>query len=270
MLSAVVPVHNEEKRLRKTVETLLSIPSALIIPVINGSNDNSSNIVRKIKSARITPLEFKEPLGIDVPRAIGAKAALDKGASAILFLDGDMDGDIAWNLKELVSRIYEDGADMALTDCYPGEYQAGLSSLASEVLKARSVLNREIGLNGTIGAASPSHGPHAVSRRFLLSVPLREIAIPPVSLGLAAKSGLKILVGTAIPHKALGSPDKDPVHSELIAQTIIGDCMEALCVYRNEKRSRSFGTVEYNGYHPRRRWDLLDDFLAGSKKPSPI
>lgn len=261
MLAAVVPAQNEEKRIKKTIETLLTIPLDLIIPVINGSDDDSYNIVLQVRSSRILPLTFKEPLGIDVPRAIGAKAALDKGATTVLFLDGDMNGDIAENLKELVSPVNAGSTDMALTNCYPGEYQASLSTLASCVLKVRCRLNREIGLEQKIGAASPCHGPHAVSRRLLLSVPLRELAIPPVSLGLAAKSGLNICVGTNVPHKALGSPEKDPVHSERIAQTIIGDCLEALHVYRNEKRRRSSGSVEYDGYHSRRRWDLLDEFL---------
>ena len=264
MLAAIVPIRNEESRLKKTIETLLTISSDLIVPVINGCNDNSYNVVLQIRSPRIMPLYFKEPLGIDVPRAVGAKAALDKGATAVLFLDGDMDGDIAGNVKELVSRVTDGAADMALTNCYPGEFQASLSTLATRVLKIRRRLNREIGLEQTLGAASPSHGPHAVSLRFLLSVPLRELAIPPVSLGLAAKKGLNISVGTTIPHKALGSPEKDSLHSERIAETIIGDCLEAHNVYRDEKRRRSTSSVEYNGYHCQRRWDLLEAFLKGS------
>lgn len=262
MLAVVMPVKNEEKRLKKTVETLLSIPADLIIPVINGSSDNSCNIIRQISSDRIQLLYFNEPLGIDVPRAIGAKAALDKGATAVLFLDGDMNGDIAKNLTDLIKTVYENHADMTLTNCYPGDYMAGLSNLASDVLSARIRLNREIGLEEIIGAASPSHGPHAVSRRFLLSVPLREIAIPPVSLGLASKIGLSVRIGTAIPHNKLGSPGKDSVHSDLIAETIIGDCIEALNVFKNQKRLRSSSSVEYLGYHPQRRWDLLDRFMA--------
>lgn len=262
MLAAVVPARNEEKRLKKTIGTLLALPFESIIPVINGSSDGSYDVVRQIKSPRLSPLYFKEPLGFDVPRAVGAKAALDQGAAAVLFLDGDMDGDIAENLKELISVVEAGNADMALTNCYPGNNRTGLSALASRVLKVRRWLNREIGLEQTIGAASPSHGPHAVSRRILLSVPLRELAIPPVSLALAVKKGLAVRVGTAVPHRALGSPEKDSQHSELIAETIIGDCLEALRVYRGERRSRSLGPKEYDGYHSRRRWDLLDEFLG--------
>lgn len=263
MIAAVVPVKNEESFLKRTIETLLSISCDLVIPVINGSTDSSQSIVQQQRTPRINPLYFKEALGIDVPRAVGAKAALDQGASAVLFVDGDMSGNIADNLKELISKVASNSVDMALTNCYPAEYMVSLSSLATSVLRIRRKLNRVIGLEQVIGGASPSHGPHAVSSRFLRSVPLREMAIPPVSLGLAAKTGLEICVGTTVPHKALGSPERGPLHAELIAKTIIGDCLEAIQAYRGEKRTRSLNSVDYDGYHTLRRWDLLDDFLAG-------
>jgi hypothetical protein len=132
---------------------------------------------------------------------------------------------------------------------------------------ANKNLNREIGLEQALGSASPSHGPHAVSSRFLAQVPLVELAIPPVSLALAAKGGLKVCVGTTIPHKALGSPAKDASHSEKIAATIIGDCLEAICVYRDKLRSRSSGTVDYDGYHSQRRLDLLNKYLNQVEHP---
>jgi hypothetical protein len=161
----------------------------------------------------------------------------------------------------------EEGADMALTNCYPAEKTEGLSPLATKLLHYRRNLNREIGLEQALGSASPSHGPHAVSSRFLAQVPLVELAIPPVSLALAAKGGLKVCVGTTIPHKALGSPAKDASHSKKIAATIIGDCLEAICVYRDKLRSRSSGTVDYDGYHSQRRLDLLNKYLNQVEHP---
>lgn len=263
MLAAVVPIKDEEKKLKRTIETLLNIPADLIVAVINGSHDNSYSIVRHSRSEQILPLHFTEALGFDIPRAIGAKAALERGATTVLFMDGDMDGNLSENIKELAEMINRGSADMALTDCYPGENRKGLSHLANHVLKARYQLNQAMGLGESLGTASPSHGPHAVSRRLLLSVPLREIAIPPVSLALAAKGGLKVYVGTRAPHKELGSPHKDTRHAQLIAETIIGDCMEAINVYHGQARRRSCGQAEYDGYHSQRRWDLLDNYLGG-------
>jgi len=262
MLAAVVPIKNEEKRLKQTIETLLSIPIDLIVAVINGSNDASHSIIRNKPTEKILPLLFTETLGFDIPRAIGAKAALDRGATTILFMDGDMDGNLSGNIKELADMIDNGSADMALTDCYRGGNLKDLSGLANQVLKVRYQLNHAMGLEQRLGTALPSHGPHAVSHRLLLSVPLRELAIPPVSLALAVKGGLKVHVGTRVPHKELGSPDKNVQHSQLIAETIIGDCMEALNVYHDQPRRRVYGQLEYDGYHSQRRWDLLDDYLG--------
>ncbi|MEG3072411.1 MAG: glycosyltransferase family 2 protein [Candidatus Syntrophopropionicum ammoniitolerans] len=243
----------------------MSIPLDIIIPVVNGSSDGSYSIINRVHSKRIQPLYFIESLGIDIPRAVGAKVALDLGATVTLFLDGDMDGNIANNLIDLISAVFK-GVDMVLTNCYPKGYFARVPKLAAAVLDARCRLNREISLEKRIGAASPSHSPHAVSRRFLLSIPLREIAIPPVSLALAAKEALQVCVGTEIAHDKLGSPWKDSAHADLIAETIIGDCIEAEHVYRGTKRERLLDTVECLGYHPKRRWDLLDEFLAYHNK----
>jgi glycosyltransferase involved in cell wall biosynthesis len=265
MLAAVVPVKNEEKRLRRTIATLLSIPVELIITVINGSKDDSYNIVRQSPGEKVLPVYFEETLGFDIPRAIGAKAALDRGAATVLFIDGDMDGNLAENIMELADLVNNGDADMALTDCYPGDNFKDLSNLASLVINARYQLNQTLGLAQSLGIASPSHGPHAVSRRFLMSIPLREIAIPPVSLALAAKGGFKVNIGTRVPHKELGSPDKNTRHARLIAETIIGDCMEAINVYHGLERRRICCQVEYDGYHSQRRWDLLDNYLAGKQ-----
>lgn len=261
MLVAVVPARNEEKRILKAVDTLLATPLDLIIPVINGSTDQSLIMLRQIQSPRILPILFSEPLGIDIPRAVGAHAARARGATAVLFLDGDMEGDISKNLCALLDNIISGHQDMSLTDCYPDIKQADLSPLAAHLLAERRYLNREIGLEKIIGAASPSHGPHAVSGRFLATIPLREIAIPPVSLALAARNNLRINIGTTVKHKFLGSPEKNQKHARLIAETIIGDCIEALCAFRTEKRHRIRGGIEYTGYHPERRFDLLKKFM---------
>ncbi|OPX82941.1 MAG: hypothetical protein A4E52_01974 [Pelotomaculum sp. PtaB.Bin013] len=151
---------------------------------------------------------------------------------------------------------------MSLTDCYPDEGKASLSTLASHLLEERRRLNMELGLEEKVGAASPSHGPHAVSRRFLSLVPLKELAIPPVSLALAAKNNLRINIGTIVGHKYLGSPEKNENHARLIAETIIGDCIEASCAFKNKKRSRIRGGIEYIGYHRERRWDLLEKCIS--------
>ncbi len=261
MIASVIPAKNEALTIGKVIATALAAGADLVIPVINGCRDNSLDIIEKMRSSKIHPLYFEEPLGIDVPRAVGAAWAYKMGAEAIFFVDGDMAGEITDALKELTAAVREKRADLALTDCYPPEGQARLSVLASNLLQVRILLNRTLGLEKEIGSASPSHGPHAISRAFLEQVSVRELAVPPVALALAAKKKLAVKIGTQIPHRQLGSPQRDPGHCHRIAQTIIGDCLEAMQAYRGEQRDRSLHGVVYLGYHQERRFDLLEKFL---------
>jgi len=260
MLVAVVPVKNEAPRLEKVLRNLLAVPVDMVVTVLNGCRDCSEQIVRSFPSRLVKALVFPEPLGIDVPRAVGALQVRKLGARAVLFVDGDMDGDIVDVLRDLAGAVTAGGMDLALTNCYPVDELARLSDLASYLLAIRLALNRELGLAQTIGPASPSHGPHAVSRRFLCSIPVREIAVPPVALALAARQGLKIGVGATIAHRHLGSPFRSPVHARCIAETIIGDSLEAINMARGLPRKRSLNGVTYLGYHPERRFDLLEAF----------
>ena len=261
MLAAVVPVKNEAASVQKVLCTLLSLPADLIIPVLNGCTDGSAEKVRELREPRIKPLYFSGALGIDLPRAAGAHRAYLAGAQGVLFVDGDMGGEIGDVLHRLADAVTREGTHLALTDCYPPQALAGLSELATRLLSVRLALNRELGLDKDIGTASPSHGPHAVSRTFLERVPVWELAVPPVALALAVKSGLTVRVAATVPHARLGSPRRDAAHCHYIAETIIGDCLEALCVYQNRPRSRFCNHHLYLGYHPTRRFDLLERFL---------
>lgn len=261
MLVAVVPAQNEAGRITRVLHHLRTIgtDTDIILPVINGSRDNTRAEIEALAWPQVRIIHFAESLGIDVPRAVGAKVARDLGATCVLFIDGDMVGDLAGPLEDLKVTIMT-GADLALTNCYP--FFTRHSRLASLVLAFRRKLNQACGLAERIGLASPSHGPTAVSRRFLFEVPLPALAIPPVGMVLAHQAGLKIQVATAVPHAKLGSAIKDEHHAELVAATIIGDCLEALRIYQGLPPSRSFLGREFLGYHPVRRWDLLLQFLA--------
>ena len=255
MIAAVVPARNESRRIVYPLAGCLSVPVDLVIPVLNGCEDDTGDWVEKFRDRRIQPLRFKAPLGVDVPRAVGAKEALRRGARAVLFVDGDLEGRIGRHLRDLVKAV-ERGLDLALSQCLPA-IPAG-SGLAREVYSFRERLSRQLGLPG---AASPSHGPSAVSERFLRVIPIRELAVPPVALALARRAGLEIGIGTHLPHHRLGSATRGREHSETMAHTIIGDCLEALAVWENRPRSRSHEGKEYLGYAAGRRWDLLDQFL---------
>lgn len=270
MIAAVIPARNESRRIVYPLASCLAVPVDLVVPVLNGCEDDTWDWVRTFRDRRIQPVHFRAPLGIDVPRAVGAQEALGRGARVVLFVDGDLKGRIERHLRVLVGAV-ERGLDLALSQCL--SEPPAKPGLAREVYSFREELNRRLGLlgppgesgagpDGGLGAASPSHGPSAVSRRFLRVIPTRELGVPPVALTLARRAGLRIGVETHLPHARLGSAPRDKKHSEMIAHTIIGDCLEAMAVWEDRPRSRAHDGREYIGYAAGRRWDLLDRFLA--------
>jgi Glycosyltransferases involved in cell wall biogenesis len=262
MFAAVIPAKNEEKSILAALTTILRLPVNYIILVLNGCSDRTIELVHSIPDPRLHILYFSEPLGIDIPRAIGALYVRYLGVKGTLFVDGDMSGDIYQNLLDLLEAI-KSGVDVALTNCYP--YITHRQKLAHLVLKFRARFNRELDLFKTLGLATPTHGPHALSEHALEILPSKAIAVPPLTLFWAKKNGLSIKVATSIPHEALHSPRKHRRHARLIAETIIGDCLMGLALNQNIPLTRQLGKHNLLGYHPDRRFDLLEKWEQSLK-----
>jgi glycosyltransferase involved in cell wall biosynthesis len=259
MLALVIPAKNESTRLICLLNRLLAKQGlANIFVILNGSTDCTAAEICPL-AQHINIIYYEEALGYDVPRAVGAYHAYQAGATGIIFVDGDMVGEFIDNLLD-IKRELQDGADLVLTNCYP--YVTKRHPLASKAIHFRLLLNKELGLYHKIGIASPSHGLIGISRRFLETIPLPELAIPPVSLALAIKKNLVIKVGTAINHLDLGSKIRTPDHAKKIADTIIGDCLEAICAFKGVPRNRTCQGKEYQGYHPLRRFDLINSLTV--------
>lgn len=255
MIYAIVPAKNEGKRIDRTLNMLINTNVDKILVLINGSTDNTLEKVSNIDNDMIQINCFNKPLGLDIPRAIGALFAYNSGASGCVFVDGDMTGDITHNINEIIYDLSFNNIDMALTDCY---YQIqNKSNMAKILLAFRRQLNMELGLFEKIGYAIPSHGPHGVSRKLIDKVGFESLAVPPVSLALAAKDNLNIKVSTIIPDDMLESTTKDEYHASQIAKTIIGDCIEASLYYQYNEGKRGFDSIDFLGYHKSRRFDIL-------------
>ncbi len=259
MITVVVPAKNEAGRIVTVLQNLGTLPIDHIILVANGSKDATLQEVLKMRLPKLQILYFHECLGIDIPRAIGAKAALSLGSDVVVFVDGDMVGTFNENLMELVDGVLLKHLDMALTNCYPSPPRH--IERYNPTFQWRLNLNKELGLEKKICLATPAHGPHAVSRRLLEAIPISELAIPPVPLALARIHKLRIDVATTIHHYQLGSSIKNQIHTNKIIDTIVGDCLEALAVFQDQPRNRQWQNKTYLGYHSDRRFDLLEHFL---------
>ncbi|KLU67173.1 glycosyl transferase family 2 [Desulfosporosinus acididurans] len=262
MFSAIIPAKNEEKSILAVLTTVLRLPVDYIILVLNGCTDQTLELARSIPDSRIHILFFSDPLGIDIPRAVGSLYARSLGVDGTLFIDGDMSGDIYQNLLSLITTV-NSGVDVALTNCYP--YITNRQKLANLVLKFRAKLNRELDLFKSLGLSTPTHGPHALSKRALLNIPSEAIAIPPLTLFWAKRLDLAIKVATSIPHQRLHSPRKHRGHARLIAETIIGDCLMGMALSQDLPSTRSLGKHQLLGYHPERRFDLLQTWEQSLK-----
>ncbi|WP_366923394.1 hypothetical protein MFMK1_000272 [Metallumcola ferriviriculae] len=262
MLAIVIPAINEAKHINRVIYNVNVLKPDLILPIINGCSDDTLNTVLGSKNSAVKVLHFHEPLGIDVPRALGALYAFRNGASRVIFVDGDMSGDFQFHLLELDIALVN-GAHMALSNCYP--YITSRHPLISMILQFRARLNSALGLYAQLGLASPSHGPHGITKELFSAIPTRELALPPVSLVLAANHGFHVKVATALPHTKLGSPAKGNLHSETVANTLIGDCVEGLEILKQGPRSRLWEGKKYVGYHNARRFDIIEAYLAKSR-----
>lgn len=260
MICAVVPAKNEAGRATTVLKNLALLPIDRIIFILNGCRDTTAYEAINLAVPNMQLVYFHECLGIDIPRAIGAKIALGLNSDIVLFVDGDMIGDFNDHLLELIQAMRERRLDMGLTNCYPNPPRH--IERCNPMFQWRINLNKTLRLDQSIRLASPAHGPHAVSKKLLQTIALHELAIPPVSLALAKKNKLKIEIGATIPHYMLGSSVKGRYHSAKIIDTIVGDCLEGIAAYKNEPRNRKWKEKTYIGYHAERRFDILDEFLT--------
>lgn len=248
MIAAVIPACNEAAGIVSVLDNLAQLPALdVVIPVLNGCQDDTRrNVLNHWLAPRLALIEYPLPLGIDVPRSWGAACALKMSATAVLFVDGDLEGDFACCLHDLVREVCERRCDLALTNCYP--YIGYRSDTAKLVLRYRERLNRKLGLFSAIGLATPSHGPHCVSRRLLETVSCDCLAIPPLMLAKAAQEKQVIRVAARLTNEQWVSRQRGDLHNQKIADTIIGDCIAALQYLEGEPITRADNGVAYMGY----------------------
>ena len=248
MITAVIPACNEEENIQAVLDNLAQVSSLdQIIPVLNGCTDHTRDeILRHPVSSRIALIEYPLPLGIDVPRSWGAHCALELDADAVLFVDGDLQGDYALCLQNLICEVIQHHCDLALTNCYP--YIGFRSETARMVLHYREKLNRKLRLFSSIGLATPSHGPHCVSSHLLRTIGTDCLSVPPLMLSMAAKANLTIRVAARLNSSQWSSAQRGDIHNQKIADTIIGDCIAALQYISGQPVTRTDKGITYMGY----------------------
>lgn len=168
-LSIIIPVRNEEKRIKDILEECKRLNPLEMIVVVNQSSDRTASIAYESGAAII---EYNERLGLDTGRAVGAYYA---SGDILLFIDGDflIPAD---DLKPFVEAV-ERGVDVALNDqnLYLNKprplHPVTLCKYALNLACQRS----DLGLGSTVAV------PHAYSRKCIDVIGLESLANPALS-----------------------------------------------------------------------------------------
>jgi hypothetical protein len=237
LVSVVIPVMNERKTLRRVVREAFRVhPNTEVIVVVNGSTDGSLAIARK-SGARV--LVYKRPLGHDVGRSIGARAAR---GNIILFIDADMVIPASM-LRAFVNAISQ-GEDVALND-YSGPVK---KFTVHGVVLAKHALNQLLGRPDLEGS-SLTAVPHALSRKALDIIGTSALSVPPLAHTMAICQGLNV---SRVIHVDVGRLNRMRLKRERkhsLAPLIMGDHLEAIQWWLRKTDSRG-------GYEDgdRQRW----------------
>jgi len=218
-LSVVIVARNEEETIRSVIQRAKRLYPEEIVAVVNGSTDRTAEIAKSL-GARV--IEYAEPLGHDVGRAIGAKRARGE---VLLFLDGDIavDPDALWPYVA-ACRL---GADIALNDLNPFYVSA---RMIDSVSMAKRFLNRMAGVPG-LGFASLTAVPHAMTRAAAERIGFRHLAVPPLAQAIAVANGLTVKLAPGV--DVFGTNRKretntDAYGENVVEQLILGDHAEAI------------------------------------------
>jgi glycosyltransferase involved in cell wall biosynthesis len=255
MFYVIVPCKDESATIKKVITEADKSCADRILVIENGSTDNSLDIINSIDSEKLDVLSFNISMGHDVPRAAGLLYSLSEGGTGFVFIDGDMSGVTSKDINSIIHYLKK-GSDLVLTDCYPDNLK--LSRLALGVLFYRKKLNTILGIYDKIKYASPSHGPHGISKRFGGSIPPEFLCIPPYLLYYAVKNNYSISIGLKKAHIKLGSQERSEQHNLKISDTIIGDCVSVINLLSSGSRARVFKNISYDGFNSERRLDILD------------
>lgn len=216
VVSVVIPAMNECKTIAQVIRNAYRVhPQTEVIVVTNGSTDGTREIANRL-GAKV--INFKEPLGHDVGRSVGARAANGK---VILFTDGDIVIRTE-DLIPLVKAVEQGGADVALNQ-YLGPVE---KSNVHNVVLAKHVLNIALSRQDLQGASMTTI-PHAMSIEALRSIGEDNLSVPPKAQAIAICKGLQVravhYVNVGRINRIRRRGKKDPLE-----QLIVGDHLEAL------------------------------------------
>lgn len=150
-----MPAYNESKRILQVIEaTLKSSFVEEIIVVDDGSRDNTSNVVKKIKNKKIRLFTLKKNGGKSNAMKFGLKKSKN---DYVLFLDSDLIGLKKEDIDKIVSPVIKNEVDLTLClhanspwRIYGLDYLSGLRCIKKSHLEDFSFLDKISGFGAEV------------------------------------------------------------------------------------------------------------------------
>ncbi|MCM3761866.1 glycosyltransferase [Alkalihalobacillus oceani] len=180
-LAVVIPAMNEADTIGEVIQQVKRLAPTTILVVVNGSSDATAQIAA---SQGATVITYREPLGNDIGRYIGAREA---SADIYLFTDGDIRID-ASQLLPLVHAV-EKGVDLSLNSLewimnYP----------KSDIISAARYFLNYIQGKAELGGENALTIPHAYSAKALQTITKEALSNPLFGNALTIDHGLTVSV----------------------------------------------------------------------------
>ncbi|WP_324659616.1 glycosyltransferase family 2 protein [Bacillus cereus] len=229
-LSIIIPVQNEEKTIESIIFEVQKLKPLEIIIIVNGSTDKTEELA---KNCGATVITYKEALGIDTGRAVGAYFA--KG-DILLFIDGDFLIPSS-DLLPFVQSV-QNGTDLALNKL---EHYYMYRVPYTIVTACKHVVNLACNRKD-LGMGSTTAVPHAFSRKCIDTIGFDSLLSPTLSQVKTILAGLHVQNVHSIDVDKINRvrPEKhfsQEGYLSLATQQIIGDHIEAISYLIEQKRN---------------------------------
>ncbi|PEA24341.1 glycosyl transferase [Bacillus cereus] len=229
-LSVIIPAQNEELTIEQVIREARKIEPKEIIVVINGSTDCTEMIAKQLGA---TVIVYKEALGHDVGRAIGA---LEATGDILLFIDADFSIP-AKDLHPLTQAV-ADGTDIALNDLNLNlRFPLYIVNVYKYMLNI-ACNRRDLGVGSLVAV------PHAISRKCLEGIGWDTLFTSCLAQVKAILQGYKVecvhYVDVMKPNRIRPSEHFASIGHPPAVLRITGDHLEGLSYLLKQSESKSF------------------------------
>jgi glycosyltransferase involved in cell wall biosynthesis len=259
LVCAVVSATNEAQTIENVLHQLHRARVHTCVLVVNGSRDQTLQMAERCASRLKLPLHvqvFPDALGPDVAKATGTLEALriHGDVDQLVYVDGDWKGSFGPMLRDFLDEAAETGCDCMWTRHTGPPRQ--------DIQLWQNVLQQ---VAPHLASAAPAQSPLFIRRSLLQYLSPTYLHHPGLWMAEAAslrQPTVQLSTSALWDVRFAGNPVRSALHQSLMADTLIGDALDGCRILLNRRPSREWRGKRYDGFHPRRRMDVLQEVAA--------